>query len=273
MQIVCWWSGGITSAVACKKAIDLWGGQCKVVFIGTKNEDDDTYRFLTDCEKWYGLPIETISNKKYASIEDVWYEYKSLNVATGAICSSVLKRQVRLDYQRRNTGCVQVFGFDMDEPNRAKNIKKNYPDCNPVFPLLMYGLHKKDCIKIVEAAGIAVPRAYQLGFSNNNCLNTGCVQGGIGYWKKIKNEFPDKFDKMAAVEHELTEMAGKPVTCLKDQSAAAKASGMFQVFLKPHPDYPNKSIDDMKGHIPENMMECNGFCGVAGSLFEEVGKS
>ena len=36
-DIVCWWSGGVTSAVACKIAIDLYGLEnCRFIFIDTK---------------------------------------------------------------------------------------------------------------------------------------------------------------------------------------------------------------------------------------------
>ena len=62
MKVICWWSGGITSAVACKVAIDLYGkDNCEVIMIDTHNEHSDTYRFKDDCSKWYGLPIKTIS--------------------------------------------------------------------------------------------------------------------------------------------------------------------------------------------------------------------
>lgn len=179
-DIVCWWSGGITSAVACKIAIGIYGiERCRIVMIDTHNEDIDTYRFKEDCEEWYGKSIDVISaiGVKYESIEDVWYDFESLNVAHGAICSSELKRQVRLDWQKKNVFTHQVFGFDGDEPNRAKNLKKNYANSNPIFPLLMFWHSKKDCIKIVENAGIRIPQAYEWGYPNNNCLGTGCVQG------------------------------------------------------------------------------------------------
>jgi len=267
--VIAWWSGGVTSAVACKLAIEMFGVEnVKAVMIDTKNEDPDSYRFKKDCEKWYGLPVEIISavgpDKKYQSIEDVWYDFGSLNVAHGAICSSELKRQVRLDYQRRNPYSYQVFGFDISEPRRAKNIKKNYPGCNPIFPLLLHGLSKENCIKIVGDAGIEVPNMYKLGFSNNNCFQTGCVQGGIGYWQKMNREHPEKVERMAKIEHDLTDLKGSPVTMLKDQSNEAKASGKFQVFLRPHPDYPEyKDLSMMKGRPPKPLMECNGFCGTS----------
>lgn len=273
-DIICWWSGGITSAVACKKAIELFGkDNCRVIMIDTKNEDEDTYRFRVDCEFWYQLPIETITalgNGKYNTIQDVWEDFESLNVATGAICSTELKRRVRKDWQKNNEYKDQVFGFEFDkkEMNRALAMREHYPESNPIFPLLMLGLSKKDCINIVQEAGITVPRSYTWGFGNNNCLKTGCVQGGIGYWQKMRDEFPDKFEAMAEEEHKLTNLRGEPVTMLKDQSNKAKLKAKEDkksqlVFLVKHPDYPdNKCLNDMPLRTVKPLTECNGFCNI-----------
>ncbi len=275
-KIICWWSGGITSAVACKIAIDFYGTEnCIAIMLDTKNEHEDTYRFKKDCEKWYGIEIESYSRvdgEEFSSIEDVWKKYKSLNVAHGAICSTVLKREMRESIQKEIEFSHQVFGFEFEksEFNRALALSIQYPKSKPIFPLLMMGYDKKKCIQIVQDAGIEVPFAYKMGFQNNNCLKTGCVQGGIGYWQKMKREFPDKFEKMALMEHELTDLKGEPVTMLKDQSNEAKekvdSSGNkweALVFLKKHPKYPElKTIDQMSGREVEPLMECNGFCGV-----------
>lgn len=261
--VVCWWSGGVTSAVACKIAIDTYGADnCRVIFIDTANEDDDTIRFLNDCEKWYGIKIEKISRigKDFETIEDVWFDYLSLNVATGAICSSELKREVRKDFQRKNKYAHQVFGFDIDEKNRAENLTRNYPLSRPLFPLIEFKYTKLKAIEFLEKNDIDIPRMYKLGFRNNNCFKTGCVQGGIGYWKKIQKEFPEKFAKMAQVEHELTNLKGKPVTCLRSQKKSDKHKP--NIFLLPHPDYPDyKDLSMMKGRKVEPLVECNGFCG------------
>lgn len=260
-KVIGWWSGGVTSAVACKIAIDFYGKEnCEVFFIDTKNEHEDTYRFKEDCQKWYGLPIGTITGigGKYNKIQDVWEKHKSLNVAHGAICSSELKRRVREKWEKEIQYDFQVFGFDIDEPKRAKSLSINHSHTNPLFPLLMFGYNKKKCIEIIQEANIEIPIMYKLGFHNNNCFGTGCVQGGIGYWQKMKRDFPDKFNKMAEMEHKLTDLKGKPVTMLKDQS---KSGGL--VFLKKHKDYPDiKEISQMKGREPKPLMECNGFCGV-----------
>lgn len=262
-KIIGWWSGGVTSAVTCKLCIDLYGLEnVRLIFIDTFNEDDDTYRFKKDCEKWYGKEIETITRigNKYDKIQDVWYKYKSLNVAGGAVCSSELKRELRKEWEKTNNFKYQAFGFDVDEIRRVKSMTNNYREtAKPIFPLLMFGYTKKDCVQMILEDGLKLPNAYVLGFLNNNCLKTGCVQGGIGYWQKMGRDIPSNFDAMAQIEHDLTDLKGEPVTMCKDQS---KGGGL--VFLKPHKDYPNmKDISMMKGREPQPLMDCNGLaCGV-----------
>lgn len=272
MKIIGWWSGGVTSAVACKMAADIYGLEnCRFIFMDTKNEHKDTYRFKADCEKWYGAQIETISaiGNTYNSIQDVWQSHNSLNVANGAICSDRLKRKVREVWEDSNSFDHQVFGFEFEpkEQKRAKSMLLNHSHTNPIFPLIEKKLSKTDCFKILGGVNIEIPEMYKLGFKNNNCFGTGCVQGGIGYWQKMKREFPDKFEAMAKMEHKLTNKSGFPVTMLKDQSNKAKAKAKKDkysalVFLKKHPKYPNKSIDDMRECDLEPLVDCNGFCGI-----------
>lgn len=272
-KIICWWSGGVTSAVACKLAIDLFGkDNCRVIMIDTKNEHEDTYRFKSDCEKWYELRIEIITaiGGKWKSIQDVWITRKSLNTATGAICSTELKRVVREKWEKENHFKHQVFGFEFEpkEFNRAKGMTLNHPKVKAIYPLLMYGLTKKDCLQIISDANIDVPLVYKLGYKNNNCFKTGCVQGGIGYWQKIQREDVDKFNSMADMEHHLTELKGEPVTMLKDQSNEAKTKSKEDktkafVFLRKNENYPDlKSIDEMPQCKVEPIFECNGMCGI-----------
>lgn len=263
---IAWWSGGVASAVTCYLMLKWFGSpNVRLVFIDTKNEDEDTYRFKKDCELWWNTQIETITSNDYDSIEDVWEKFETLNTATGAICSSELKREVRQAFQKRNEFCFQSHGYDVTEIDRAKMMAKNYSSSRPVFPLIYSLMSKEDCFKVLEKYKIEPPRTYRLGFRNNNCFQTGCVQGGIGYWQKMRDEFPDKFEAMAAREHRLTNAKGKPVTILKDQSK--KTPGL--VFLKPHPSYPNmKDLSMMKGKAVEALIECNGFCNLQNKVVQ-----
>lgn len=261
--VIAWWSGGITSAITCWLCACWFGIEnVRFVFIDTHNEDDDTYRFKVECERWYEKKIETITNPDFDNIEQVWFNSLSLNVATGAKCSQMLKRLVRERFEKANPFSYQAFGFTFEETKRAKAHFLNNARSRPIFPLIMNCLSKERCLKILESHNclftpLQAPRTYKLGFQNNNCFKTGCVQGGIGYWQKMQREYPDKFEKMAAVEHRLTDLKGEPVTMLKDQS---KGGGL--VFLLSHPTYPDiKDISMMKGKEPRPLMECNGFCG------------
>ena len=42
---------------------------------------------------------------------------------------------------------------------------------------------------------------YDLGYPNNNCI--GCVKGGAGYWNKIRQDFPEVFERRAKMEREI----------------------------------------------------------------------
>ena len=44
----------------------------------------------------------------------------------------------------------------------------------------------------------ARPLMYELGYPNNNCI--GCVKGGMGYWNRIRKDFPDVFESRAKLE-------------------------------------------------------------------------
>lgn len=260
--MIAWWSGGVRSAVTCALCIEWFGKEnVRVVFIDTKNEDDDTYRFKNDCEQWYGMPIESISSTTYPSIEDIWFDYLSLGLPKGAICSAELKIKVRQQFCKRHLFSHHAFGYDTAEVGRAKDMKKNNAHLYPIFPLLMVCMDKFDCIKHVQNLNsllfrIELPITYRLGLENNNCFKTGCVQGGIGYWQWMQVNQPQKFDDMAAREHKITEIKGEPVTICKDQS---KGGGL--VFLKHHPAWPDvKDISMMIGRPPEMLIECSGFC-------------
>ncbi len=260
--VIAWWSGGVRSAVTCKLCVDWFGvDNVRIVFIDTKNEDDDTYRFKNDCERWYEKQIETITSDKWDDIEDIWFEHLTLGLAKGAKCSAELKIIVRQQFTKKNSFSHQAFGYDNEEVNRANDMKINNSHLRPIFPLLSVWMNKFECIKYVQNANslflnIEVPDSYKKGLENNNCYKTGCVQGGIGYWQWFQKNEPEKFNRMAEREHKITNLKGEPVTICKDQS---KGGGL--VFLKPHPNYPEmKDISMMKGRPPEMLIECNGFC-------------
>lgn len=198
-MIVGWFSGGITSAVACSLVPDA-----KLIYIETGSHHPDSLRFKDDCERWLNRPIEVIQSSKYESHFDVIEKRRFLNGPAGALCTSELKRKVRMKWERDNPGRhTYVWGFEHNpkEQNRADRIKLTVPEHDHLFPLIDAKLTKQDCFFIVDNAGIEMPEMYKLGFNNNNCV--GCVKGGMAYWNKIREHFPDVFNRMAKAEREI----------------------------------------------------------------------
>jgi hypothetical protein len=54
---------------------------------------------------------------------------------------------------------------------------------------------------MVERAGIELPLMYRLGYDNANCI--GCVKGGEGYWRAIREDFTDQFEAMCLLQDEI----------------------------------------------------------------------
>jgi len=205
---ILWFSAGATSAVACKLAIERYGRKnVKIFYFHITTAHQDNFRFIKDCEKWYGVKIEITSSKKFNNQFDVIKKTRYVNGAGGARCTTELKRAVREKIQKELKYTGQVFGFEFNkkEIERSKRVPK---EINPIFPLIDEKLTKENCLSILLSAGIELPAMYKLGYPNNNCI--GCVKGGMGYWNKIRIDFPEIFNKMAKAEREV----GR--SCLKD---------------------------------------------------------
>jgi hypothetical protein len=197
-MLISWWSGGITSAVACS-----FEPEASLLFIETGSHHPDNLRFKADCEKWYGKQIETLQNTKYSDHFDVVEKTRYVNGPSGARCTSELKKKVRLDWEKDKTDLAYVWGFEYGEKeqNRAKRIIETVPYAKHIFPLIERKLTKQDCIRIVADLGIEVPAMYRLGFQNANCI--GCVKGGASYWNLIRQHFPAEFTRMAQLERSI----------------------------------------------------------------------
>lgn len=109
------------------------------------------------------------------------------------------------------------FGFDVDVAATAENAKcANYwtkeqdgllqpwGKCNWMNP--PYGKDVPKWLKrALQESKIELPLMYRLGYDNANCI--GCVKGGEGYWRAIREDFPAEFEELATVQDELGEGA------------------------------------------------------------------
>ena len=197
-RIVCWFSCGAASAVATKLAIAENAGKLPLVIAYTEvmEEHPDNKRFLAECEKWFGQEIVILGNDYYKRSIYETFKTSAMNIRGAAPCTRVLKKQVRERFEQ--VGDRQVFGYTAEEQQRYDRFIDANNEVDVWVPLIDKGLNKVDCLAMLQNAGIDLPEMYKLGYLNNNCI--GCVKGGMGYWNKIRVDFPEQFDRMAKLE-------------------------------------------------------------------------
>ena len=200
-RTVCWFSAGAASAVATKLVLREVP-DAVVAYCETGAEHFDNARFLADCERWFGRPIERLRSDRYADTWDVFEKRRYLAGIDGALCTVELKVMPRLAWQQPTD--IHVFGYTADGPDvaRAKRLRETYFELSIKTPLIDRGLTKEACLAMVEDAGIELPPMYRLGFQNNNCIP--CVKAtSPAYWALVRKSFPEKFDRMARLARDL----------------------------------------------------------------------
>jgi 3'-phosphoadenosine 5'-phosphosulfate sulfotransferase (PAPS reductase)/FAD synthetase len=196
-MIVSWFSAGVSSAVATKMAIAAYG-DVHIRYHHINDQHPDTLRFVADCEKWFGLPIH-IDQSPYKNVENACRGASFLKGPHGAACSRLLKKRLGKLWELDNPGRhTYVWGLDANEKNRVDGFIRAMPDHNHLFPLVDAGLKKQEIHGMIKSAGIRRPAMYNLGYPNNNCI--GCIRGGMRYWKKIRDDFPEVYESRARLE-------------------------------------------------------------------------
>lgn len=199
-RIICQFSCGAASAVATKLALAQYGDRCVIVNAFIANEHPDNRRFLTDCEKWFGQPVTVLRDEKYgADVIEVFRRTRWIKGRDGASCTMRIKRGLLRTVEQ--PGDILVLGFTAEEKERWDNFQEDWPDRPAIAPLIERGLTKEDCKAMVERAGIAIPFMYRQGYDNANCI--GCVKGGAGYFRAIREDYPDEFKRLADIEQEI----------------------------------------------------------------------
>ena len=232
---VLWLSAGVSSFISGyleRETIE------KVIYIHIDDQDEDSLRFVYDFEKVTGLKVEILQHEKYKSVRELQRKVRYINGPTGAPCTRILKKEVRKKWEVLNPGGhTYIWGFDMNEAHRCEQIEESEPYKEHCFPLVSRGLTKQDAHAMLKRLGVKRPLMYDLGYQNNNCK--GCPKGGIGYWNRIRVNFPEVFKDQAVVEREIG------ATCLKDKNG--------RIYLD--------ELDPNRGRFDDEIMEeCSIFC-------------
>lgn len=177
--------------------VDEW------ICIDIADQHTDSIRFIKDCEKAIGKEIQIMKSSEYRSVEECIRAFGGFrNPSNGfAPCTNWLKKRVRKEWEEQHNDydLTYVWGFDLAEKARAERTVEANPQASHEFPLIDKELSKEDVHGLFERTfDIARPQMYEMGYPNNNCI--GCVKGGMGYWNRIRKDFPDVFESRAKLE-------------------------------------------------------------------------
>ena len=177
--------------------VDEW------IYIDIEDQHPDSMRFIRDCEAAVGKEIRILRSKEYRCVEDCVRVYGGFKDARNgfAPCTGWLKKRVRKEWEQENRryDLTYVWGFDMQEKNRAEKIVETNPQAKHEFPLIEQNLSKEEVHGLFDRTfSFPRPAMYDMGYPNNNCI--GCVKGGMGYWNRIRKDFPAIFESRAKLE-------------------------------------------------------------------------
>lgn len=212
-------SGGRTSAF-----MSIWLKQnmsevydMRFVFANTGWEHPDTLRFVHEVDTRYGLDVawvEAVPRRhtgKSSGCRVVTYETASRNgepfeavVAayglpnmTFQLCNRELKRNAMQAYAQsigwENRSYSTAIGIRADETRRVN--PKTAEEEKLIYPLVsMLPTSKDEVLAFFEDFDwdLRIPE------HQGNCI--GCVKGGAGYWRAIREDFPEQFEAVAQVE-------------------------------------------------------------------------
>lgn len=193
--IAVWFSCGAASAVALKKTVEIYGETHTVIAVNNPvdEEDEDNRRFLNDVGKWVGVEILTAVNEDlgHTSAVKLWDKFKFMAGIRKFVCTPLLKKEARYQFEKKNTIDFHVLGFTFEEKGRHERFVKF--ERENVLPVLIdLEITKGDCFREIEAAGIELPRMYKLGYPNANCI--GCVKASSPtYWNHVRRVHPEVF--------------------------------------------------------------------------------
>lgn len=208
-------SSGLSSSVMGVRVTERYGAaNTRFVFMDTKFEDDDNYRFLREWEaligKRYGASLTTLT--KGRTPYQVFTDEHIIPNDQIAPCTFRLKTALFLKWVKQlqeKTGeeITIHIGFDYSEQHRCAATTENYnaQGWHVDFPLLWKPIEWRNYAQVArEDWGIEPPRAYALGYTHANCGGR-CVKQGQGDWLRTLIYFPERFAEIEEWERKMRE--------------------------------------------------------------------
>lgn len=197
-----------------------------IVMADTERERTSTWEYLEKITgpamRNFDLPIHVIPKSQFTDVDLVSKNGKSLlmpvfTTYSGKLgrlptfCSSEWKRYIVMRYLRKVLKIKRAemwLGISIDESNRMTLSKDKWLEHR--YPLIEKGLSRQDCIQIVEDMGWPTP-------PKSACWS--CPHGGNKDWRKLRDEYPEDFQKAIELDEHLRSLdplvsihlSGKPL--------------------------------------------------------------
>lgn len=206
-KIIVGFSGGVTSAWCAGWALrNFPKNEIVLLFHDTKEEDDDTYRFIHEMSTKLDIPITERSDGR--SLTELIYDENMIPNNRVPFCSRVLKIEPGEKYiaELREAGITdiqKIFGFSALEERRvqvqtAMGWKLGF---TARFPMIEDGITKQQAADWCQCTmGVRLPRMYKWS-EHANC--PGCFRGGKAYWLNVQTHMPEVFQRRMKLEKEL----------------------------------------------------------------------
>ena len=213
-------SGGVASFIATLVILEKFPNQTLIWFFDTKIEDQDTYRFLYDCQDFYGKEINIFSDGR--NPWQVFRDERFIGNSWKTPCNKILKRKLleeKIDKYNLHEELALVFGISSHEIHRTIKISEGWKKkkIKTIFPLLLSPLLENEMIfNFQDKFGINPPRLYEMGFKHNNC-GGACVKAGKKQWIHLYKTFPTRYLWHEKEERLIRNYLKKDVSILRDR--------------------------------------------------------
>ena len=220
MKHIVQFSGGAGSWAAAMRVAERHGSDDLVLLCAdTRSEHPDWREFVYASAALTGGDLVMFDQGV-----DVWelaFQQKMIPNTRVDFCSRILKREpIRnwMDEHLDPADATVYIGFDWTEEHRLVRARPHWEPWSIDAPLMWEPmLDKDDVLRWLDEVDLPMPAAYRTGMPHNNCLGTGCVKGGQAYWRKLRDEFPEAYERSALNEEEFRRVSGKDVAILRDR--------------------------------------------------------
>jgi 3'-phosphoadenosine 5'-phosphosulfate sulfotransferase (PAPS reductase)/FAD synthetase len=164
-------------------------------FCDTHKELQETYDFLDKLKARLGISITYLSAERGF---DHW-----LDVYGGVLPSPNVRwctKQLKIKPLEEFIGDDETYSYIAIRADENRDgYKATRPNIHPVFPFKEQGIVKKDVFRILEEAGIGVPKYYEWR-TRSGCYF--CFFQRKYEWVMLAEKHPDLFEKAIAYEEE-----------------------------------------------------------------------